>query len=96
MHTEHLDMMLRNDIERMADDARRAAAKAPLGSAEHDFYSGVRSAAERHLHPGLAAVDDTSWLEREPPAFRDGYLEASTMIALGSADAPLRLPLPAF
>ena len=91
---EQLDLMLRNDIARLADEARHAAAMAPLGSAEHDFYSGVRSAAERRLHPGLAAVDDLSWLDREPPAFRDGFLEASTMIAMASADAPLHLPMP--
>jgi hypothetical protein len=97
MHnSEHLDLMLRNDIERLADEARRAAARAALGSAEHDFYSGVGAAAERFLHPGLAAVDDLSWLDREPPAFRDGFLEASTMIAMASAQAPVHLPLPVF
>jgi len=95
MHREHVDVMLRNDIERLADDARRAAARAPLGSTEHRFYSGVRSAAEKRLHPGLAAVDDLSWLDREPRAFRDGFLEASTMIAMASSEAPLQLPLPA-
>jgi hypothetical protein len=92
---DQLDLMLRNDIERLADEARRAAARARLGSAEHDFYSGVRSAAERHVHPGLAAVDDLSWLDREPPAFRDGFLKTSALIATASADAPLHLRMPA-
>ncbi len=92
---EQLDLMRRNDIQRLADEARRAAAKEPLGSVEHDFYSGVRSAAERRLRPGLAAVDDLSWLDREPPAFRDGFHKASTIIAMAPADAPLHLPVPA-
>jgi hypothetical protein len=91
-----LDLTLRACVARLADEARRAAAQAPLGSAVHDFYAGVRSAAERRLHPGLAAVDDVAWLDREPPAFRDGYLAASALIATASSDPPVHLPLPAF
>jgi len=91
-----LDLMMLTDIRRLADEARQAAARVPLGSAEHAFYSGVLSAAERHLHAGLMAADDPAWLDREPAAFRDGYLEASTLIGLASAKSPVHLPLPAY
>ena len=96
METREPDLVLRNAIKRLADEAMNAAAVVALGSAEHDFYSGVRSAAERHLHPGLAAINDLEWLDREPPAFRNGYLEASTLIAMAPAKAAMQLPLPAF
>jgi len=86
--------MMLNDIRRLAHEARRAAARTVLGSAEHDFYSGVLSAAELHLHPGLLAVDDLTWLDLEPAAFRNGYLEASTLIGLTSAASPRDLSLP--
>jgi len=97
VHTDgQIDLMMLNDIRRLAHEARQAAARAPLGSAEHAFYSGVLSAAERHLHAGLMAVDDPAWLGREPAAFRDGYLETSTLIGLASAESPIHLPLPAY
>jgi len=97
VHTDgQLDLMMLNDIRRLADEARQAAARAPLGSAEHAFYSGALSAAERHLHAGLMAADDPAWFDREPAAFRDGYLETSALIGFASSELPVHLSLPAY
>jgi hypothetical protein len=65
-------------------------------SGERQFYLGVEAAAEQVLQPQLEASRDTGWLDRQPAAFRDGYLRASTMLASAETapEPPLRLPLP--
>ena len=82
-----LDLVRLNAIRHLADEARDACAHVALGTPEHDFYAGVLSAAERHLHAGRVAVDDERWLDHEPALFRDGYLEASTAISMATVGA---------
>ncbi len=86
--------MTLNALRRLADEARQAAARVPLGVPDHDFYAGVASAAEHHLHAGRLAVEDPAWLERQPVAFRDGYLEAMSIIAAAARSSLFHLPLP--
>jgi hypothetical protein len=87
-------LVLRNAVSGLAAEARQAAAGVRDGTADHDFYVGVASAADRRIHPGLISADDEAWLARQTPPFRDGYLEASTLIATAAADPPAHLPLP--
>ncbi len=89
-----VDVVMRNALRQLAGEARRVAALLHVGSADHDFYVGVQRAAEERLSPGLAA-GDRSDLDRRSPAFREGYLKTSTMIAeAATATTPLRFRLP--
>ncbi len=78
-------------------DAIAAAGACEANSAAWHFYNGVETAALHVLYPEMANVrEGTTWLEREHPSFRDGFLEASAVLGMASASAepPLRLPLP--
>ncbi len=89
-----VDVVLRNALRQLADEARRVAALLHVGSADHDFYVGVQRAAEERLSPGLAA-SDRSDIDRRSPAFREGYVKASTMIAEAlTLTTPIRFRLP--
>jgi hypothetical protein len=89
--------MLSAALRQLIDEARERAAAAGNGSPERDFYAGVVKAAEAHLHGASLAESesDNGRLDLESAAFREGYLETTTMIS-AAASAPLRLPLPAF
>ena len=85
---------------RLAREAGAAAGESDVRSPDRLFYNGVRTAAVHVLRPETAAVHDGgTWLDREPPAFRDGFLEGQALLAAASAMAepPLnfRLPRPA-
>ncbi len=91
-----VDVVLRNALRQLAAEARRTAALLRAGSAEHEFYVGVQRAAEERLSPALAAADRAD-LERRSPAYRDGYLETSTLIGMAATGAaPVRFRLPTF
>ena len=84
---------------RLAKDAREAAAATPAGSRQWRFYHGVQTAAHHVLRPQVEAVRaGTAWLDAEDPAFREGFLNASGMLAAAAAAAQapphLRLPVP--
>jgi hypothetical protein len=68
----------------------------PERSAERQFYLGVDAAAREVLHPELGSSRADDWLDREKPAFRDGYLRTSILIATTatSDDPPHHLALP--
>ena len=68
----------------------------PAHSAERQFYLGVDAAAQEVLHPELASSRADDWLDLERPAFRDGYLRTSTLIATAatSDDPPSHIALP--
>jgi hypothetical protein len=70
-----------------------------MDSDEWQFYAGVQRAAQDALHAEAQALrgDEPSWLQHERPAFREGYLKASAMLAAAvtAPEPPLRLPLPA-
>jgi len=90
------DPVFLNAVRQLAAEARRAAAVLKVDQPEHDFYAGVEHAAERRLHPGLAAIEPPD-IEHWPPDFREGYLQASSQIAFAAAGtAPLHFPLPSF
>jgi hypothetical protein len=81
----------------LAREARAAAGASLAGSPDWQFYRGVEDAALHVLRPEIAAVrEDASWLEREDPSFRDGFLEGQLLLAAAAtpAEPPVRLPLP--
>ncbi len=81
----------------LASGATAEARAAEPGSPRSHFFHGVEVAALHVLFPEMASVrEGTAWLEREAPAFRDGFTEASTLLATASTgpDPALRLPLP--
>ena len=83
----------------LLDEATAGARASSARSPSWHFYHGVEAAAEHVLRPELAAVrEDSSWLSHEEPSFRNGFLEASTVLA-NAAMAPtpparVRLPVP--
>ena len=81
----------------MSEEALRLAGQAAAGSAEHDFYAGVASAADAHRRSARAPDKDPRWLERQTPVFRDGYLKASAVIAAVAGGHPRpHLLIPSF
>lgn len=88
--------MLSAAMRQLVADAQERAAAAGSGTAERDFYAGVVKAAEAHLHGASLSESDKGRLDLESAAFREGYLETTTMISAVAASAPLRLPLPTF
>src|SRR6516165_12028256 len=80
----------------MSEEALRLAGQAAAGSAEHDFYAGVASAADAHRRSARAPDKDPRWLERQTPAFRDGYLKASAVIAAAASHPRADLLMPSF
>ena len=94
--TQGSSAMLSAALRQLIDEARERAAAAGNGSPGRDFYAGVVKAAEARLRGAALAGSDDARLDMEPAAFRQGYLETTTMISSVAASAPLRLPLPAF
>jgi hypothetical protein len=74
--------------------ARTERAACSVHSPEHEFYLGVEAAAQEVLRAGSTRSRDQ--LDREPDAFREGYLKTSNLLAtaLSASEAPLRLSLP--
>lgn len=83
---------------RLLEDAKGRARQFALDDPDRSFYYGVETAAMHALHPAALAVwgEDRRWLEAERPMFRDGYLKATTALAMAetATHAPLRVPLP--
>jgi hypothetical protein len=92
--SEDSRLILLSATGEMAAEAMRQAATAALGTAEHDFYSGVRAAAEAYRHQGRAPADDPDWFDRQTPAFRDGYLKGSAVIAAAASHPRPHLLMP--
>ena len=86
-------------VRGLADQAMSMAQGYAMGSEEWHFYAGVQRAAQDALHVAAQAVhgDEPTWLRHETPAFRDGYLKASAVLAAATVapEPPLRLRLPA-
>jgi hypothetical protein len=78
----------------MSEEAMRLAGQAAAGSPEHDFFAGVASPADAYRQPARAPHDDPRWFERYTPAFRDGYLKASAVIAAAASHPRLHLLMP--
>lgn len=89
-------LILLRAVRGLIDAARSERALLAASSPQRHFYLGVEAAAEEALHPELASARAPGWLDRESPAFREGYLQASTMlgIAASAPEPPLKLALP--
>ncbi len=87
-------VIAREALRRLAEEARQRAATVGVGTAEHDFYVGVLSAARDLSGPARSNVASASALRDRPPSFRDGYLKVSNMAAAAVGHAPTRFPLP--
>lgn len=81
-------LVLARVAQRLAKDATQAAARSVAGSSEWRFYRGVETAADHALRPHVGAIrDETSWLQAEEPAFREGFTRGSSLLA-GVAATP--------
>lgn len=90
-------MIVVNAARNLAHDAVEAAGQCERGADAWHFYHGVETAAQHVLHPESASVrEGTSWLDAETPSFREGFLEASTVLATAASapEPPLRVHLP--
>jgi hypothetical protein len=63
------------------DTARRERATLDMDSPERAYLLGVDAAAQEVLHPELGAARVDGWLDEEKPAFREGYLRTSALLA---------------
>jgi len=83
-------------VRGLVEAARLERGLWPARAPERRFYLGVDAAAQEVLHPELGSSREPDWLDREQPAFREGYLEASLLIATAATadEPPLRLALP--
>jgi hypothetical protein len=88
--------MLVNAVRDLVIRARSERTTMAPSSPERAFLLGVEAAAEEVLHPELSCAREAHWLDRESPAFRAGYLEASALLATAMAaeEPPQHLPLP--
>lgn len=94
MNVHEPQYILRDALRRLAEEARLRAGALPLGTAEHDFYVGVITAAQDLAGPAPSRAADRSALEGRSPAFRDGYLKVSNMAGAAIGHSPPRFPLP--
>jgi hypothetical protein len=94
--SEDTRLVLLSATREMAAEAMRRAATTSVGTAEHEFYSGVRTAAEAYRHQGRAPADNSDWFHRQTPAFRDGYLKSSAAIAAATSHPRPHLLMPEF
>ena len=89
-------VILRQAVRQLIAAATSERASMAERSEEWHFYLGVDAAAQEVLHPELAASRAPGWIDREAPAFRDGYLQTTTMLSgQRTAEQPrISLPLP--
>ncbi len=89
-------VLLLPEVRRLVEAARLERALLPADSAERDFYLGVEAAAEELLQQERTSTQDTAWLDRKSPAFRDGYVRTRDELAVAATarEAPTRLRLP--
>jgi len=68
----------------------------PMRSRERVFLLGVEAAALEVVHPELGVSRAVGWLDRQPHAFREGYLRTSAAIAAAATanPTPRRLTVP--
>ncbi|HVL03211.1 MAG TPA: hypothetical protein VM386_02115 [Acidimicrobiales bacterium] len=92
-------MMMAKALRVLADEARSRRAGLPFESSERQFYLGVEAATAAVLHPEAQDAKPMDWLDREPTAFRNGYLSTTAEIAAVTSGPAvpvrLRLPVPA-
>ncbi len=87
-------VIVREALRRLAEEARMRAAALSVGTADHDFYVGVLTAARDLSGPVPSRAASASALRDRSPAFRDGYLKVSNMAGAAAGHAPTRFPLP--
>ncbi len=91
-------VILLEAVRGLVAEARSARAQLPAVAAERRFLLGVEAAAMEVLHPELGAARREGWLDLEPPVFRDGYLQAGSMLAaaMTAPETPFRLLMPTY
>ena len=89
-------LMLRNAARQLIDAARRERGRLAADDDERDFYLGVDAAAMEVLRPEARATRRNGWLDREPAAFREGYVRTRALLVgaqrPGAVPARVRLP----
>lgn len=90
---EHV-LARRRALHHLVDESRRMAAGHRLGSPEHDFYAGVRTAAEDGLSPHHRDAHGEAWLAAQAGPFRDGYTRTAAMIAASHHELSHRYQVP--
>lgn len=95
-HDDHHRLIVLRGARRLIDGARTERALLPGSSPERQFYLGVEAAAEEVLHPELGESRGPDWLALKVAAFRDGYLQTSTLLsaAKSAAEPPLSVRMP--
>lgn len=94
MNVHEPQFIIRDALRRLAEEARQRAGALPTGTAEHDFYVGVITAAQDLAGPVPSKAANWSALRDRSAAFRDGYLKVSNMAGAAVGHAPPRFPLP--
>ncbi len=89
-------VMLRNAARELVDAARRERSRLETDDDERAFYLGVDAAAIEVLRPEVQVTRGDGWLDREVPAFREGYMRTSALLASArrSGAVPNRVRLP--
>ncbi len=89
-------LMLRNAARDLIESARQERSLRAATDDERAFYFGVDAAATEVLRPELQMTRGEGWLDREPPAFREGYLRTTALLgrARTAGGAPGRIRLP--
>lgn len=84
-------VVMHTALHRLAEEARQRLAALEPRAPEREFYVGVMTAADDLARTGRAAVRP---VDHESPAFRDGYLQVSNLVAAAVGHVPSRFPLP--
>jgi len=98
MSTQIHDLRTVTAAKHMREEAKELARTVPQDSRDWAFLYGVQTAASDVLHAAshAARADQDAWLRAESPSFRDGYVKASTALAMAAVaeQPPVRVPLP--
>jgi hypothetical protein len=91
-------ILVTNALRQLIASAHALGAPLPVASLEREFYRGIEAAAQDVLQPERARAKPACWLEREAPAFLEGYARTSALVATAMMldPFPLALTLPAF
>lgn len=94
MNVPEQPVIIRDALRRLSEEARQRAGSLPVGSADHDFYVGVITAARDLSGPVPSNAANWAALRDRTPSFRDGYLKVTNMAGAAAGHAPSRFPLP--
>jgi hypothetical protein len=95
MRSEQRPILL-SAVRGLVATARELRGRLSATDPARHFYLGVEAAGDEVLHPELLVTRAEGWLDREPPAFRDGYVKTSILLAdaMVSDTPPLHIVVP--